>query len=270
MAKNIAFGLCVWVLLMSPVAAATWEVGGGVSVTRLPDYVGSDEAEAYVLPIPYVYYRGDTWEIDRNAVHGELFRQGPFSGRLNLSGSVPVDSESNRARRGMPDIDWIGEMGPAILYHFNGNPATNEQLYIEIPVRAAESVGNGGLHHQGWILNPTLVASNESLKREGIPGHFAWQISVGALWGSAKYHHYIYGVDQAWASDERPPYAAGSGYNGTRLAMGAAWRRESWWVGTFARYIDLHGAVYEESPLVRQDYSLIAGLALVYIFTLSE
>ena len=35
-----------------------WELGLGVAALRLPDYRGSDQSSTYLLPLPYVVYRG--------------------------------------------------------------------------------------------------------------------------------------------------------------------------------------------------------------------
>jgi outer membrane protein len=36
-----------------------WELGLGVAALRLPDYRGSDQSSTYLLPLPYVVYRGE-------------------------------------------------------------------------------------------------------------------------------------------------------------------------------------------------------------------
>ncbi|MFZ1980807.1 MAG: hypothetical protein WAU61_05820, partial [Smithella sp.] len=35
-----------------------WELGVGLGLLQMPDYRGSDENRLYVLPYPYVIYRG--------------------------------------------------------------------------------------------------------------------------------------------------------------------------------------------------------------------
>src|SRR5215510_8004444 len=42
-----------------------WEAGLGVGVLRLPDYRGSDQSRTWVLPVPYIAYRGDILKADR-------------------------------------------------------------------------------------------------------------------------------------------------------------------------------------------------------------
>jgi hypothetical protein len=42
------------------------------------------------------------------------------------------------------------------------------------------------------------------------------------------------------------------------------------WAGTFLRAFDLHGAVFEDSPLVQRPYAVLAGFALAYVFAESK
>ena len=82
-----------------------WELGAGIGVLDFPDYRGSDERSSYVLPIPYVVYRGEFFKVDRDSIRGELFESERLELDISLNGSVPVDSDDNDARRGMDDLD---------------------------------------------------------------------------------------------------------------------------------------------------------------------
>ena len=47
-----------------------WELGLGVAGLWFPDYRGADETRGYVLPVPYVVYRGEFFKADRNGIRG--------------------------------------------------------------------------------------------------------------------------------------------------------------------------------------------------------
>jgi len=47
-----------------------WELGLGLAGLSIPDYRGSDEQRGYLLPLPYVQYRGEIFQIDREGAHG--------------------------------------------------------------------------------------------------------------------------------------------------------------------------------------------------------
>ena len=48
--------------------------------------------------------------------------------------------------------------------------------------------------------------------------------------------------------------------------MALSKRFPKYWVGGFVRYDNLNGAVFEDSPLVRQKSYLAGGLAITWIF----
>ena len=80
-----------------------WEAGLGFTVLDFADYRGSDERSQFILPIPYVIYRGEALKIERDRVRGLFFEYERVTAQLSLGGSVPVNSEDNAARQGMPD-----------------------------------------------------------------------------------------------------------------------------------------------------------------------
>ena len=81
-----------------------WEVGGGATYLRVPDYRGSEDVRNYVLPIPWFVYRGEIFRADRDGARARLFDSERVKVNLSVSGSVPVDSDRNRAREGMEDL----------------------------------------------------------------------------------------------------------------------------------------------------------------------
>ncbi|MGP8153482.1 MAG: MipA/OmpV family protein [Smithella sp.] len=51
-----------------------WELGVGLGLLQIPDYLGSDENRLYPLPYPSVVYRGDILKIDEQRVSGQIFK----------------------------------------------------------------------------------------------------------------------------------------------------------------------------------------------------
>ena len=50
-----------------------WEAGAGGYIMSLPDYRGSEGQNIYLLPIPYLVYRGEKLKVDRERISGLLF-----------------------------------------------------------------------------------------------------------------------------------------------------------------------------------------------------
>src|SRR3989338_5696009 len=112
---SYAFLCAVAIMLtLAPPALAEqvplWEVGAGVAAIDFPEYRGSNVRTSYLLPIPYLVYRGDFLKIDRARVRGQLFHSDKVELDISVNGSVPVSN--NGARQGMPDLDPTFEIGP--------------------------------------------------------------------------------------------------------------------------------------------------------------
>src|SRR4051812_42777038 len=91
-----------------------WEAGLGVAALHFPDYRGSSESRTLAFPTPYVVYRGDFFKADRYGMRGVLFNTDRVDLNLSIGASLPVNSEDNQAREGMPDLKGSIELGPSL------------------------------------------------------------------------------------------------------------------------------------------------------------
>ncbi|MBE0620122.1 MAG: MipA/OmpV family protein, partial [Burkholderiales bacterium] len=41
-----------------------WEAGAGAAALSFPDYRGSNERQSWLLPVPYIIYRGEFLQAD--------------------------------------------------------------------------------------------------------------------------------------------------------------------------------------------------------------
>jgi len=98
-----------------------WELGLGVGLLHLPDYRGSNEGRFYALPYPYIIYRSDALKVEGQTIYGKIFKTDRVLLDVSYYGSVPVNSDKNAARRGMPDLDATFEVGPALDIMILGN-----------------------------------------------------------------------------------------------------------------------------------------------------
>jgi len=244
-----------------------WEVGVGLAFLRLPDYRGSDESRFYLLPFPYVIYRGDIVRVDRERISGRIFKTDRVLLDVSIFGSVPVDSSQNEARRGMPDLDPTFEIGPSLDISLLENKNDQYKLKATFPVRAVFSTDFSSVHHEGWVFSPRLHFEIDNLiKGSGLK----LGISAGPIFGSSDYHRYYYTVDPAYATPSRPAYSAGGGYTGSTLIVGLNKEYKQLVFRAFFSMDILQGAVYEDSPLVKTKNSYMYGFAVSWIFLKSE
>ena len=89
-------------------------VGGG---GYLPDYPAAGQNHFNGIALPFPIYRGDFFRSDsKGLLRGRLIHGRDFELDVSLSGSLDADSDNNDARRGMPDLDHMAELGPRIQW----------------------------------------------------------------------------------------------------------------------------------------------------------
>ncbi|MHB8771826.1 MAG: MipA/OmpV family protein [Syntrophales bacterium] len=240
-----------------------WEVGAGLAFLQLPDYRGSDKNRLYLLPYPYFIYRGDILRVDRERISGRIFTTDRALLDISLYGQVPVKSSDNDARRDMPDLDPTFEVGPSLKVTLRENRVDRYRLNLSLPARAVFSTDFRSLRHEGWVFNPHLSFD----KSDFIPGT-GWNLglSAGPLFADGGYNSYYYSVDPAYATASRGAYDAGGGYSGSSVTLGLSKAFGQLLINGFVRVHFLHGAVFEDSPLVKSRTSVMSGIAVSWIF----
>jgi outer membrane scaffolding protein for murein synthesis (MipA/OmpV family) len=89
------------------------------------------------------------------------------------------------------------------------------------------------------------------------------------MFANRDFHEYYYGVAPAYVTTSRPNYQARGGYSGFRVASSVSKRFNDFWVGMFARYDDLSGAVFDDSPMLRTKRAFLAGFGVAWVFARS-
>ncbi len=246
-----------------------WEYGVVGLATRLPHYRGSEEYSNYAFPLPYFIYRGKIVKANRDGVRGIFWRSEKFQTDISMSGNPPV-SDDNKARTGMPELDSLVEIGPALRYYFYELDERNS-FYLQANIRMAFSIGfDDGLDtgHEGYISDLALVYKNSKLfEKSGIRFH----LSTGIQFSDQELHSYFYEVEEKYATSDRPAYHVEGGYGGAHLTCSVVKKLTSdISVALFGRWINTAGAVFEDSPLVQTENNYVVSLILSYKLGESE
>jgi outer membrane scaffolding protein for murein synthesis (MipA/OmpV family) len=243
-----------------------WEVGFGFAGLSMPDYRGADERQGYVLPLPYVTYHGDLVKVDRKGVYSRLFKSERVTLDFSVDAGVPVKSAENSARHGMPDLDPTFEIGPSLEICLWRNCAAGRQLMVRLPLRAVFASDFKSIESIGWVFHPHLNYDDRQL----LPGGWNFGVALGPLYAGERYHDYYYQVAPAFATAARPAYDARGGYSGLRTTVAVSRRFDHFWIGGFARYDDLSGVAFEDSPLLRVRRAFMAGFGVAWILAESR
>ena len=241
-----------------------WEAGPGLAYLSIPEYRGAGKQREYIFPVPYFVYRGKFLKVDRQGVKGVFYKTPRFELTLSLSASPPVNSQSESIRESMPDLDPIFEIGPMVRWFFIRSDKTG--LSLRIPVRTVQTLSFQNMNHVGVVATPALV-----LDTNGYPFH-KWDtsLSLGLVWSDSDYNRYYYEVENRYSTLVRPEYGVGSGFGGTWIRGTLSRRFGKTWMGCFALYEDLSGAVFSDSPLVEKIHSLMFGVGFSWILSRSK
>ena len=254
--------LTVW--LYAPLAARAdqplWELGLGAGLLHLPHYRGSDQYRNWLLPVPYVNYRGEIFRADREGAHAVLAEGSGFDFDISLAANTPARSGDNRARVGMPNLAPTVEVGPNVKWTFARG--SNWALDLRLPARLVLTVDRHP-HDIGFTFSPVLNLDTTLAD---------WNVGLqsGPVAGSRRYHAYFYEVAPVYATAARPAYAARAGAAGWATTASASRRFGNWWVGSYMQSDSLRGATFDTSPLVKSHSNFAFGFGLSYVFKVSE
>ena len=238
-----------------------WELGIGIGGLSIPHYRGSDQTSNYFAPIPYFRYSGKRLQVDKEGGRFYFYNSDTIKLDLSTAFALPVDSDDNRARVGMDNLNAVIELGPRLQFSLYESEDKNLRLRFALPVREAFEFGK--FQDIGWVFSPYLQLRYFTSGWESA-------LSMGPVWASEAYHDYFYQVAPQYVATGRPAYNAKAGFSGSRATLTVSKRFDDIFLGVFARYDDLRGAVFIDSPLVKQNDSFMIGVALSWIFKKSE
>lgn len=225
----------------------------------LPHYPASNEGQIRYLAAPMFKYRGLRLRSDEeDSLKARLFDDPHYGFDLGASGGFSLESDRNEARKGMKDLDWLGEIGPR-FYSFL---IKKEEYWLRffLPARAAFSTDLSQVTYQGMVFAPNLNF------RYFFKGNMfnSLILSFTRSYTTDEYQDFYYDVDPKFAAAERPAYEAVSGYHGSSLSMVYLHEVENkgYYVGAVVN--SYKGAANSGSPLHKEDYTYSAFLAFSY------
>ncbi|MDO9182230.1 MAG: MipA/OmpV family protein [Bacteriovorax sp.] len=242
-----------------------FEWGGGFLNIYGNHYRGSDQSKLWTFPIPYFTYKSDKLEAEPSFVRGVIFHNNWFSFKLSLMLGLNVESKNNKARAGMPSLDYSIEAGPMFIFHIWKAESKKLHINIECPVRESFATDLTYLKPIGLFAVPYI---NIIHTPEPSPSILNWtsEFSVSPMYADQKYHQYFYGVDQKYIRTGRPFYKAHGGFSGYQTAIVLNKRIDQLVIIPFFRWDYLKTSVFYNSPLVKKNNYALAGLGLFWLF----
>lgn len=225
-----------------------WELGVAAGGIFSPDYPATDKNSLHGLALPYVIYRGDFLRLGIDSIAKGVFIDNDYAElNVSLAASFNSNSSDNNARREMPDLDYLVEIGPQLKIMLG-------ELYggkteIQLPFRAVFSSDFTRVDHRGYLFNPRITYERQNIFNSGID----MNSSIGSSFATKKLQDYFYRVAARYATATRTEYEADGGYLGSDTTLGFSYgitdRLRAYVGGKLGYY---GGAANEDSPLFRQ------------------
>lgn len=252
-------------LLLAAAAASAetkplWELGFAAGGGYLPDYPAAGQNHFNAIAVPYVVYRGTFIRAgDKGLVRGRFLKTEDLDVDISASGSFRADSADNDARQGMPDLDYLGEVGPRVQWTV-ARSRGGAKLDLELPVRAVFSTDLTNLHYRGVRAAPEIAYQHEA----AFGTRLNLKLGLSADFGDEKLQDYFYQVDPQFAQAGRPAYDAKGGYLGSKLELSMLYPLNRQ-IRLFSLFqVDFNqGAANQDSPLFKDDVTYSVGVGAV-------
>tara|TARA_B100000925_G_scaffold291798_1_gene281497 strand:- start:1803 stop:2669 length:867 start_codon:yes stop_codon:yes gene_type:complete len=228
-----------------------YELGLGAINIDIPYYPGSKTNQNRTIPFIWPVYRGKYLRIDQEGTRAKLTDSRFIEFSFSLGFSFPINSNDNPVREGLKDIDYIGEIGPRIIFRLISD-SDFHKLNFNLSLRSAFEVSShnlrsnqigltGGPSLTYWIyLNSSKTASLFT--------------SVSLLYGDSDYNNFFYGINEGNRVSNINKYKAFSGEISRRIFSRIAFNlgdRLQLFFGGF--YANLSNSKNISSPLIEQD-----------------
>ena len=217
----------------------------------LPDYPAAEENSTYLIPFPFFIYRGDWLEADRNdGIRSKLFSSASLELNMSFGGGFPVDSSKNSARQDMPDLGWMYQFGPSLIYRLSLE-SSDLNWSFHLPVRFVGSTDGSHTEEQGILLNPKIQLQRRLACKYSCQLEFI----LGGNFATQKLNQYFYSVGEDFVTSERSAYNANAGFLSSYLSMRflTHYRKNRW--GLTFTYADYSLSANSDSPLFKANVS---------------
>lgn len=242
-----------------------YEFGVIGGIAQVPDYPAAEQSRLRYLAFPQIRYRGMRFRSDEEDNLKARFLVNPMYGfDFSGSGAFSAKSDKNDARKGMDDLDWMGELGPRFYFFL----VKTDKLWVRLffPVRMAFSTDLASTTYQGLVLAPsfnTRYYFDDSKFNSLI-------LSVTRTHTTHQVQEFYYEVGAKDVTSKRPEYDARSGYMGTTAGLAYIYEKEQMGIYMGLTASSYNGAANAGSPLHKSDFNYAAFVGFSYLFYQSE
>ncbi len=239
-----------------------WEAGFVTAAFSSPAYPAADDETTAAFISPYVFYRGDIFSVgDEGAFRALAFSNNRVELDLSLGASLPANGKDDADRRGMPDLDFLFEIGPQLIWHAASHDFGHWQGGLDIKLRVRSVISISDFDTQGYLFEPAFVYELKSKTQR----HLSWQADLELLYGNDRLNRYFYEVTEAQETYIGRVHKSEAGFMGAEIGVGLSYPVNDnlrLFVGGNVELYD--GAANQDSPLFKETVAYSGGLVLVY------
>ncbi len=241
-----------------------WEYGIGGGAIQTPSYPASDDSVSRRAMLPFFIYRGDKYAFgDRGFFRARQFLSEKIEIDLSFGASFNAQSEDDPDRENMPDLDYLFEVGPQIIYHAvkQESAAGQHSVDFELRTRAVFSSDFNSLDRRGTIFEPAVQYEYTSARN---PDRRI-SIDLEIIYATQKLADYFYEVAPDYVQENRPRYNARAGYIGSEIGASMSLPIGKDLRLFFSTQIGFYkGAKNSDSPLFKKDVTYSTGMGMIY------
>ena len=256
--------------LQSVVQKPRWEFGLGGGYFSGFDYPASSDTNEKGIVLPFFIYRSDNLRLGDGGVRAVAIENPQLKLDLSVGGSLKAESDDDSARQGMPDLDFLFEIGPQLeLRLLDKRLKTGERVRVRFTsdLRAVFSTDFKSVDSRGFVADVGLGLNVGNIAGTGITAIAGLDVSFA----TEKLQDYFYQVDDEFVTDSRPMFDAEAGYLESRLFTGVAirpWPELRIFAGVSNGFFD--GASNQQSPLFEVTQQTTFALGVVWTIKASE
>ncbi len=247
----------------SGISLPRWEFGLAAAALSAPAYPSSASRSERQFLVPWFVYRGDKVRLQDGGAKLIALENDRVTIDVSVAGSLNANSQDAPLRNGMPDLDYLLEIGPKVdVRLFDQMLAGGQRRMVSwsTALRAAISTDFQSAKSRGAVLGTQLRYRHRGLANDKA----RFSASLTSTWAEESLLDYIYQVDDAFVLPERAAYDASGGYVGTSLSFGFFRELNKQWSAYLGLSGSIHnGAANRNSPLFERDntFSIFGGVS---------
>lgn len=243
-----------------PEGSPRFEFGVAAAGIQTPAYPASSVTSERLFVVPWFIYRSDKVQVKDGGIELVAYRSDRLVIDLGVSGSLNSDTSDTPLREGMPDLDFLFELGPRFnvpLSDFTRDGIRTRFNWVT-SLRIALSTDFGSIDYQGPVLNTQLTYRSSGF----FDNKLSFNAAVSTTWLGEELSDYFFEVDEQFVTPARAAFDARAGFLDVGISAGIGYKATpdiTTFLGLGAS--SLNGSKNDDSPLFEDDINTRVILA---------